>query len=45
VLGLRWRDLDQEDGEIRIRQQIQRVDGELRIGPVKTAAARSRYSR
>lgn len=40
VLGLRWRDVDQEDGEIRVRQQIQRVDGEFRIGPVKTAAAR-----
>ena len=40
VLGLRWHDLDQEDGEIRIRQQIQRVDGELRIGPVKTTASR-----
>jgi integrase len=40
VLGLRWRDIDQEDGEIRIRQQIQRVNGELRIGPVKTTASR-----
>ena len=40
VLGLRWRDLDEEDGEIRIRQQIQRVDGQLRIGPVKTSAGR-----
>jgi integrase len=40
VLGLRWHDIDQEDGEIRVRQQIQRVDGELRIGPVKTTASR-----
>ena len=40
VLGLRWRDVDQEDGEIHVRQQIRRVDGEFRIGPVKTAAAR-----
>ena len=40
VLGLRWRDLDHEDGEIRIRQQIHRATGELRIGPVKTAAGR-----
>jgi len=40
VLGLRWRDIDQADDELRIRQQVQRVDGELRIGPVKTAAGR-----
>lgn len=40
VLGLRWHDVDQEDNEIRIRQQIQRVNGELRIGPVETAAGR-----
>jgi len=40
VLALRWRDIDQADGEIRVRQQIQRNNGELRIGPVKTAAAR-----
>jgi integrase len=40
VLGLRWRDIDGDDGEIRIRQQIQRVNGELRLGPVKTSAGR-----
>jgi integrase len=40
VLGLRWRDIDEEDGELRVRQHIQRVHGELRIGPVKTAAGR-----
>ena len=40
VLGLRWRDIDEDDGEIRIHQQIQRVNGELRIGTLKTAAAR-----
>lgn len=40
VLGLRWRDVDQEVGEIRVRQQIQRVDGEFRIGAVKTTAGR-----
>jgi integrase len=30
VLGLRWRDVDEEDGELRVRQHIQRVHGELR---------------
>jgi integrase len=40
VLALRWQDLDREDGEIRIRQHIQRVHGQLLIGPVKTAAGR-----
>lgn len=40
VLGLRWRDVDEEDNELRVRQQIQRVHGELRIGPVKSAAGR-----
>jgi integrase len=40
VLGLRWRDIDEDDGEIRVRQQLQRVKGELRLYPVKTAAGR-----
>lgn len=40
VLGLRWRDVDEEDCEIRIRQQVQRIKGELRFYPVKTAAGR-----
>ncbi len=45
VLGLRWRDVDQDDNELRVRQQVQRVRGELWIGPVKTApaAVTSRY--
>jgi integrase len=40
VLGLSWRDVDEDDGEIRVRQQLQRAKGELRLYPVKTAAGR-----
>jgi integrase len=40
VLGLRWHDIDERDGEVRIRQQLQRVRGQLRLYPVKTAAGR-----
>jgi integrase len=38
VLGLRWQDRDFDAKLIRIRQQVQRVNGELHIGPVKTKA-------
>lgn len=38
VLGLRWQDVDVDEGTLRIRQQIGRVSGELRTGPVKTRA-------
>jgi integrase len=38
VLGLRWQDVDLDAGTLRIRQQIGRVSGELRTGPVKTRA-------
>jgi len=38
VLGLRWVDVDLETGVIRVRQQLQRVGGSLRTGPVKTRA-------
>jgi integrase len=38
VLGLRWQDIDFDTKMIHIRQQIQRVQGELHIGPVKTRA-------
>lgn len=38
VLGLRWQDIDFESETIRIEQQVQRVGGEMHIGPVKTHA-------
>jgi Phage integrase, N-terminal SAM-like domain len=38
VLGLRWQDIDFGASMIRVRQQVQRIQGELHIDPVKTRA-------
>jgi integrase len=38
VLGLRWGDIEFDGGVFRISQQVQRIRGELLIGPVKTSA-------
>jgi integrase len=38
VLGLCWGDIDFDGGMIRIRQQLQRIRGELYLGPLKTRA-------
>ena len=38
VLGLRWQDLDLDAGLLRVRQQLGRVSGKLRTGPLKTRA-------
>jgi integrase len=40
VLGLRWSDVAFDEGTLRIRQQVQRTAGELRVGPVKTRAGK-----
>ncbi len=40
VLGLRWHNIDEQEGEVRIRQQLQRQRGQLQLYPVKTAAGR-----
>jgi len=40
VLGLRWRDVDEEDAELRIRQQLHCAHGKL--SPVKCAHGRRR---
>ncbi len=38
ALGLRWTDIDFEAGTIQVRQQLQRIQGQLILGPVKTRA-------
>jgi integrase len=38
VLGLRWQDVDREEGVLHVRQQLQRLTDGLHIGPVKTRA-------
>jgi integrase len=38
ALGLPWRDIDLDRRILHIRQQLQRINGELHIGPVKTSA-------
>jgi integrase len=40
ILGLRWCDIDFEKRLLHVRQQLQRVGGELRLGDVKTNAGR-----
>lgn len=40
VLGLRWSDIDLTTSTFRVEQQIQRIDGALRAGPIKTSAGR-----
>jgi integrase len=40
ALGLRWQDVDLEKGTIRVVNQLQRVNGQLRVVPVKTARGR-----
>lgn len=40
VLGVRWEDVDVAQGQLHIRQQVQRYEGKLHVGPVKTNAGR-----
>ena len=44
VLSLRWRDVDFDTGLIRVRQQVQRIQDELHISPVKSARARPSWT-
>lgn len=38
VLGLRWKDVDFDACEFRVRYQLRRSRGQLQLGPVKTRA-------
>jgi integrase len=40
ALGLRWQDVDLKKGVMSIRQQLQRIDGELKATEVKTDKSR-----
>jgi integrase len=44
VLGLRWSDVDLAAGELRVRQQLRRVDGALRFSPPKSSRSRRTVS-
>ena len=39
-LGLCWSDINLDAGTLQIRQQLQRIRGDLHLGPVKTNAGR-----
>lgn len=40
VLGLRWEDVDLEQGFLQVRRGLQRINGELMVLPTKTARSR-----
>ncbi|SDN38795.1 site-specific integrase [Geodermatophilus sp. DSM 45219] len=40
VVGLRWQDVDAAHATLHVRQQIQRLDGQLQQVPVKTEAGK-----
>ena len=39
LLGLKWEDLDLEHGELRVKRQIPRINGEVVEAPLKTRNA------
>lgn len=40
ILGLHWSDVDLENGMLNVRQQLQRIDGTLRLVELKTEKSR-----
>ena len=39
LLGLKWEDLDLEHGELRVKRQVARINGEITEAPLKTKNA------
>ena len=39
LLGLKWEDIDLERGDLRVRRQISRINGEITEAPLKTKNA------
>ena len=39
LLGLKWEDIDLERGDLRVRRQISRINGEVVVAPLKTKNA------
>lgn len=40
VLGLKWKDFNAKTGRLSVRQQLQRINGELVLMPLKTAKSK-----
>ena len=47
LLGLKWEDIDLEQGDLRVRRQIARINGEVVEAPLKrkTPTAPCRWQR
>ena len=39
LLGLKWEDIDLEKGNLRVKRQVARIDGEIVEAPLKTKNA------
>lgn len=40
VLGLKWKDFNAKTGRLNVKQQLQRLEGELVLSPLKTARSK-----
>lgn len=40
LLGLKWEDVDLDQGVLRVNRAVSRVSGKVQVGPTKTAASR-----
>lgn len=44
LCGLRWENIDLDKGEVYIKEQLQEIDGELKVCPPKTQSSRRRIT-